>query len=44
MIEEARKVGWTKFKKKKPAITDLDVKGVFKLGTSFSKLKAAFQF
>ena len=32
LIDEAKKVGWSRFKRKKKTINELDIKGVFKLG------------
>ena len=31
-MDEVVSVGWTRFKKKNPGISDLDIKGVFRLG------------
>ena len=39
-MDEVVSVGWTRFKKKNPGISDLDIKGVFRLG----KYKQIFFF
>ena len=37
-MDEVVSVGWTRFKKKNPGISDLDIKGVFRLGKNKSFL------